>query len=113
MIESEEPTMAQQPQPYHTANTQQGISFIGPQSWVPIGFVAAICIALLTVKSWLDSQFDGMRDSLQVLQVDVRELRAAEANRWTTGDMALWVERLARANPGIAVPESGRRDSPR
>ena len=93
------------PNHHHGATAQQqGGVFIGPQSWVPLGAVAAAFLALLGVKSWLDSQFADLRTQMLSLQQDVKEVRGAVADRWTGSDMALWVERMARANPGLQVP---------
>lgn len=103
MQDSETETMPQQTAPYSPPQPPAP-TVLGPQSWVPIGFVGAICVALLTVKSWLDSQFDAMRTQVQALQMDIREVRGAVADRWTASDMALWTEKLARTNPGMQIP---------
>lgn len=79
-------------------------SKIGPATWLPVAWVAGICVTLLGVKSWLDSQFDAVRVQVLQMQVDLREIRALSQDRWTNSDMALWAERLGRTNPTLQVP---------
>lgn len=77
---------------------------IGPATWLPIAWVAGICVTLIAVKSWLDAQFDAVRIQVIQMQVDLREIRALSQDRWTNADMALWAERMGRSNPQLQVP---------
>lgn len=107
---SETENVPNQPQPYQQQQNGNGQSYIGPQSWMPVAWIAAICVTLLGVKSWLDAQFDALRTQVVQMQIDVREVRTAVGDRWTSSDMALWVERMARSNPNLTVPAA---ESPR
>lgn len=77
---------------------------IGPNTWVPVAWIGAICVTLLGAKSWLDAQFDALRVQVLQLQGDVREIRTLAQDRWTSADMTLWAERLGRTNPTLQVP---------
>lgn len=75
---------------------------------VPLGLAVIVVVTALTLKTWIDTQFETMNTSIRELQYQMRRFEDALANgtqdSWHGISMELWAERLARANPTLQVP---------
>lgn len=88
---------------------------IDSRTLVPVGAIIALSVLLLSAKTWLEGQIDGVGSKVSAdvtklsaelveLRYEIRDLKASGADRWTASDQRLWVERLKATNPGMNVP---------
>jgi len=86
---------------------------------VPISIAFSIIVSFLAAWGWLNSQFAGLKTSIDA-SIKVTDERFATyerrmervetkaANSWTIVDETLWVSEFRRMNPAMSIPETRR-----
>lgn len=88
-----------------TEDTPARRTVLDGRSLVPFGAVGSVILLLFGAKVWLDGQFNELRSTVGEIKYELRSIRESGSDRWTGSDMTLWVERLARSNPTLVIPQ--------
>lgn len=83
------------------------------RTWISVAQAGALIIVVLTGRAWLDVRFDGQREALARLEMEVISLqhelhltRERMGDRWTASNMRVFELMLQQQNPELSVPDT-------
>jgi len=73
-------------------------SELNEKTKLPLGLVVACIGAFLGGALWINNSLNKIDNRLAAMEARV-------SDRWTEGDMKIWVMRLQMDNPSLKIPE--------